>query len=392
MRNRRHRVVPLFLAAGVVIGAPTLAGCGYDVAPHLPFPTIARVPGDVLSPLRLVSLVSPRDPLAGELVDVSDRMMAGAWIVAAGREAGVVPGTSAHAASPPLPDGPLEDAQIARWLRDAIDGQRVPTPDGNTLYLVWLPAGVTLVWNGRENADCRYVRGYHRPLGDGGDAMAVIPRCPDANLDDLSMQGAHELIEAASAPARDDTKPDSPRADAWAENPWVALAAAGAGIADLCDGTRHRDGGILYPRVYSERAAQAGGDPCIPPRSTPYFNTSSGVEWYPLEWDGSTSVPITGWSTGEVPPWRILPGLRRASDPTIEFNFKLVDPANPEGVVEPVIDNRQTLTLSVRAGSPVSAGFWAAIKVDSYPEPGSREAASDADRYHRTVFGVYVIP
>lgn len=391
MRNRHHRIAPLSMAAVVLLGTAPLAGC-YDTAPHLPFPPISRVPGDVLSPLRLVSLVSPRDPFAGQLVDVADRIMAGEWIVKAGREAGVVPGKSVHAASPSLPGGPLEDAQLTRWLRDAVDGGRVPAPDGNTLYLIWLPDGFTLLWNGRENTDCRYVRGYHRPFGDGGDVMAVIPRCPDENLDDLSVQGAHELIEAASDPARDDTNPGTPRADAWAENVWIALAAAGAGIADLCDGTRYRDGGILYPRVYSDRAAKEGGDPCIPAQSTPYFNTSSSVEWYPLEWDGSTTVPITGWSTGEVPPWRILMGLRRASDPTIDFNVKLQDPANPDAIIEPLIDNRQALTLSVRAGSAVDPGFWAAIEVDSYPEPGSREATPDADRYHRALFGIYVIP
>ncbi|HUB06232.1 MAG TPA: hypothetical protein VMB50_04490 [Myxococcales bacterium] len=152
-----------------------------------------------------------------------------------------------------------------------------PAPDANTVYALIFPTStvVTLNGYGSGNGQCTF-GGYHSEmqLADGGASVPyiVMPRCPGSSygfpndLASLTAFVSHELAEATTDPF-----PYSNPAW-WNVDPaheYFTLANNGSEIADMCENDPQAfwffsDFAYMVQRIWSNAAAAAGLDPCVP--------------------------------------------------------------------------------------------------------------------------------
>jgi hypothetical protein len=152
-----------------------------------------------------------------------------------------------------------------------------PAPTPNTLYAIYLSTQSTLMINGTPG--CDQLGAYHYSTFVNGVAVAyaIMPRCPGVDDDGLILAASHELVEAATDPY---TSPLG----------YMYFDDAHAG-QHLWEGTVDEvgDACFFYPtsfyhepehqyyvqRTWSNAAAKAGHDPCVPAYPGPYFDVTT---------------------------------------------------------------------------------------------------------------------
>ncbi|MGD0526578.1 MAG: hypothetical protein ABSE49_15630 [Polyangiaceae bacterium] len=179
----------------------------------------------------------------------------------------------------------IDDTAIQTWLAGKIDSNdpQFPRPAVDTVYALWYPESTTITLEGATS--CSGFGGYHNgwKLSDGTPfSYAVMPRCPtqggETVMDGLTTAASHEFIEACtdpqpfSAPAY--AAPDSNHSG-W-------LFAEASEVGDMCEfdqSAYYQPTG--YPwyvqKIYSNRAAWAGTEPCVPADSPSYFYAAAQV-------------------------------------------------------------------------------------------------------------------
>jgi hypothetical protein len=133
---------------------------------------------------------------------------------------------------------------------------------------------------------CTDFGGYHIATaldathGNRSIPYVVVPSCPGwANLTGVATRtapGSHEIIEAATDPFAFTTP-----AYYWADDPHVfwGFAVGGTEVGDLCVEIPYpyftpAPLGFTVQRTWSNKAALASHDPCVPaPSGHPYFNS-----------------------------------------------------------------------------------------------------------------------
>ena len=179
-----------------------------------------------------------------------------------------------------VPPPMIDDTVIATWLVGKVTSKILPPPTLNTIYTVFYPEQTTVTLQGAQS--CQAFGGYHNSyqLADGTPfAYAVIPRCPQFDpvlqgVDEVTGATSHELMEAATDPLPQTNTPS------WGQlDPdhliWSFL---GAEIGDLCaqnPDAFFKPQGFPYDvqRIWSNKAAAASHDPCVPAAPGPYFNS-----------------------------------------------------------------------------------------------------------------------
>jgi hypothetical protein len=157
-----------------------------------------------------------------------------------------------------------------------------PTPTGDGGVEGGVPEGGTK--GPRPQASCKSFGGYHQDVRIKGVsvAYAVIPQCatfgPLTGVDVVTGTPSHELVEAATDPY-----PISKPAYASVDQDHLSwsFALGAGGVGDMCaqyDSSFYKDSEIGYvvQRSWSNAAATAGKEPCVPVPSSevPYFNAS----------------------------------------------------------------------------------------------------------------------
>jgi len=203
-----------------------------------------------------------------------------------------------------------DDSQIQADLATRLSGgdagddagdPAFPAADGNTIYAYFFPPGVNITENGGgpppdAGADAGFTSvgscvvdpngygGYHSDITMGGGqnvSYAVMPRCMNfgnlTGLDAVTGPASHELAEAASDPF-----PSGNPAFSTTDAPhgyWSRLNGGGE-IGDMCENLDTSF--VKFPpaipytvqRIWSNKAALAGTDPCVPlPAGDVYFQT-----------------------------------------------------------------------------------------------------------------------
>ncbi len=187
-----------------------------------------------------------------------------------------------------------------------------PAPTANSLYMIYFTSVATISLDGTPS--CMGFGAYHNSMKYNGTqfAYAIMPRC-SGDFNYLTNAASHELAEAATDPFIS-TDPNNPYTgygsfvDAW-DVPW------GGEVGDRCfDGFGqsediYQQGAYQVQRVWNNKAATAGHDPCVPapsPSTTPYFNMA------PRATDGDILTLAVG-STVSVPVQPISDGLMPTS-------------------------------------------------------------------------------
>jgi hypothetical protein len=314
-------------------------GAAFSTAPHTPFPKLVFHGDAVMAHPKLVTITFPGYAHKAEVEAFGDYVVTSPWLSATGAEYGVSAGT--HLAKVTLPDAApamLDDPGVIDLLTQRIADGTLPdgTVSDGVIYMLYVPGATVLEDDGTL---CTDFVGYHWDAMASGKhiAYAVIGDC-DGPLSDTTSTASHELIEAAT-----DTL-DSWYLDPAPDDPWVLFS--GQENADLCQYLPNVvQDGVTLQRSWSDLAAQAGGDPCVPvPAGEPYFNVSASPATVPLVAAGSSvTFTLTGWSTAPMEAWSL------SVDDTTLYDFVPTWELGAE-----TINNGQTATLklTVPAGTP----------------------------------------
>lgn len=182
---------------------------------------------------------------------------------------------------------PATDDLLPAWV-----DQHVPAPDPQTIYAIFLGDGVVL--HGQDGDSCDAYGAFHDE-SPGGVVYALMPRCDPATefdhaqtkLDELTISTSHELLEAATDPHVETTPAYGDVDDDHAV--WALMP--GAENGDFCeylDSAYIRGvGDFMVQRTWSNAAAKAGHDPCVPAPAAPYIAAAPMF---------TESVPLDGWT------------------------------------------------------------------------------------------------
>jgi hypothetical protein len=152
--------------------------------------------------------------------------------------------------------------------------------DGNTMYVFLLPLGTNITSGG---SCCTGFLGYHyeAPLASGSAPYAVVCHCaamtgdPITPLEYVTTTVNHEMVETATDPFPNTSPAFAQTDDADA----IWTIATGGEVADMCEDntdSNYQPPGATYmiQRSWSNMAAKAGNNPCVPaPATGPYFNS-----------------------------------------------------------------------------------------------------------------------
>jgi hypothetical protein len=205
------------------------------------------------------------------------------------------------------PPTTIDDSAIQAWLVGKLNANdpAFGTPDVNTLYAIFYPAGVTVTLGGGGGGDagvpdggggfggqasCTSFGGYHQNVQldaahqNMNIAYAVMPRCasfgPLTGLDVITGAASHEFAEAATDPfpVSMSVMPAYAQVDDM-HIYWMSILGGGE-IGDMCaqsaaSFTKFAElPKYTVQRCWSNKAEAAGQDPCVPPLpGEVYFNS-----------------------------------------------------------------------------------------------------------------------
>lgn len=324
---------------------------------HLPFPQVTDHGGPVLDAPQLVTITFDGYRFRTDVEAYGDWIVASSWLTTVGADYGVGAGRHLHKIHLPassLPSTSLTDMQLQTWLQSQL-GKTVPAPGtGLPLYLIYLPTGTTVTQHSGQ-ASCQAFLGYHGEAVKGTQSLlyAALPDCAgppgQTDLQGLEITVSHEIIEAATDPQH----ATQTYTILDAQSPWSTVPGE---VGDLCIGaSMYADGSYVAQRIWSNAAAAAGGDPCIPVSGAPYANASPRSDGFLLaEAGASVSLTLTGWETAPTGSWALAAQPAFTSGFTAGFALDKTSLKAGETV---------TATFTIPAGTP--SGYCSAFLVTS---------------------------
>jgi hypothetical protein len=214
---------------------------------------------------------------------------------------------------------PYDDSSIETWLSNKLTSNdpQFGAPDPNVIYTIFFPASTIISlgqdMSGQPSLSCTSFGGYHNDIdiaAGGGDAgadagtqsiaYAVIPSCSNfhalSGIDMITAAASHEIAEASSDPFPAETLTGYSDVD---QNHIVWDFVLGGGeIGDMCaqyPDAFFKPAGFDYyvQRIWSNAAALAGHDPCVPADAPVYFNSAANLP-------DTVTLPFGGFTTQGV--------------------------------------------------------------------------------------------
>jgi len=361
--------------------AGATGGCGSDAPSHRPFPFVPIGDGALLSPAGLVTIVPANEPGAQQLFAFSAGVGASQWWATIAAAYGLTTVTPLANITAPALTVDVTDHDVYDIITAAVAQNGGPERNGNTIYMLYLPAGVRVIERGEVNADCQKFGGYHARYGTRGDQLVVVQQCfTDYAIQNMTAVGSHEIVEASTdADGNGYVLPNIAQRRPWEEPIWNAFDLTGhAELADLCEGTFYLEDSTVYQRSWSNAAAAHGGDPCIPRIADPFYDTTFDKDWYPIDPGGTVSIPVHGWATGPVASF---PVKASAQSDTTGFDVTVADASIAPGY---------GTVAKVSAPAGATSGAFAVINVWSERPTPVPNQPGFMDGGHRNLVGVYV--
>jgi hypothetical protein len=382
-------------------------GSGFHPAAHPALPQVVTFGGQVLAAPRVQPIVYASDADRAAIgAFFQEQTVTGYW-AAVTSEYGVGRLTVLPAIElPEAPPPSIDDATLTQRLVGSVSG---PSPawgaaDPGTIYVFALPAGT--IGTARGGSCCSDFDGYHDEVAVAGGARATYAvgcTCPAASgpgatsLQRRTGALSHELVEAATDP-----RPRSALAYAQEDDADVVWTlVTGGELADLCEvvgPTLIIPRGATYAvqRSWSNAAARAGGDPCVPHTGAAlYLNSyTSFTDTLDVPGQGS-SIATDGVALAVGQKKTVDVHLFSTAATTGTWTVTAIDAAEALGTgparLALALDrstgaNGDTLHLDITARSfDATLGSAAFLLVSTYGKPG------DAD-YQRTVSMGLVAP
>jgi hypothetical protein len=215
-------------------------------------------------------------------------------------------------------------SSLQEYIGSLISGGEISPPDAQTILVFYFPSSTVVTLDGA--ASCSTFGGYHNAMTAGGVTFpyAVIVECPPANdeanltvLQEATFFASHEIVESATDPFQTATTlgfylPLPPEYNDPSIFPWNNVA--GGEAADMCldalalGQDQTTESGFVVQRSWSNAAAAAGGDPCVPASSNTYFNVAPETWLLTMAVGQTKSFTADAFSTAPLADWTILGG------------------------------------------------------------------------------------
>jgi hypothetical protein len=351
--------------------------------------------GPVLAMPKIVPVFFSNDDLTGivpQLADFTSKVGGTQYWAAAVTEYGVgaATGETPVMLTETAP-ATIADTDIQTWLAGKLNGDDPawPAADDNTVYALFYPSGTTITQSGGPGGgqqSCTSFGGYHDNItldanhGTMNVAYAVVPRCASfdmfTGIDAVTAAASHELIEAATDPY---PSVDPAYSTVDELHFYWQRALGGGEVGDMCaqfDGsfTKFAELPYLVQRTWSNKAALAGQDPCVPPlpgevyfNAAPELNDSLSVSVFgqtitekgvQIAVGQSKAVDIDLWSDASTNgPFYVhlddVSSLNSGGSPLLSFKFSPDDPVvtcptgDPPGAVCVSGQNGQKLHVTI---------------------------------------------
>ena len=354
-------------------------------APHPAFPQLVDQGGPVLTTPKIVTVTFPGDTSATQLQAFGAQVANNSWwdTVRAGYcETGSTTacvgdgpaGTNVAVATAPAAsytDSAQGGASTLQTYIQSLIGTgtgKIPQPTGETILVFYFPATTTITLDGA--ASCSVFGGYHNSTTAGGVTFtyAIVDECAPqqgSNLTQLqsnTFAASHEIVEASTDPYQTQTTLgfylnfNDP-----AILPWNDLG--GGEAADMCvdflglGQDEATEDAFTVQRIWSNSAAAAGGDPCVPASTsaTPYFNAAPETWLLTIPVGGSTTFTADAFSSAAMSSW-VLAGYDLNATQTVANPYLTITIG---GAKTANVNNGDKVTVSVTLNQDpgTSAGY-----------------------------------
>ncbi len=307
-------------------------------APHAAVPKTMSLGGDVLAAPKLVTITFASDARAADLESFATALAASDTLRAATTEYGV----GAATASTPihLADAAptsTTDGDIQKLVTASLSGATPAwgAPDKSAIYTLFYPPTTRITAPNGVSCAIGGFNGYHSEvaLADGTpivyaviagcDTFATSPFAGPKGTDEVTSVASHEWVEAMTDP-HINSAPAFAQPDAL-DTGWLVVP--GGEVGDMCGFNPNPSfvpSGFTHPvqRMWSNKEAALGHDPCVPHVSKlPYFNSApvltDKVKWTyfgtPVQSTGvlipvgqTKTIELDLFSLGDTgAPWKI---------------------------------------------------------------------------------------
>jgi hypothetical protein len=332
---------------------------GFQTAAHTPMPQAIPHGGKIIAHPQLVTITFSDDSFATMENAFGDAIVGDPWMTTTGNDYGVGTGTSAAKVTLGAAPASLDFAGVQTLIEGKINDGTLPAPDATGdqhIYMLYVPRKVTLA------ADLQDEYGHHgMGTGKGVHIAYAVILDPSFNTDELNgitSTAAHELMEAATDPY--DSPDDGWYVDPPLPDPWWEIAGE---VGDLCDGEALiQAGGFAVQRIYSNTAAAAGKNPCVPedPDDAWQDVTVTPATMPTVAAGGTATFTLTGWSTSQVPDWAL-------DDYTADYSDLADTDMNPT-FSSKMINNGTSVMLTLHVPASATSGQTGALYILSGPQ------------------------
>jgi hypothetical protein len=320
-------------------------------APHPGMPSIPRNGGKVLHDPSIVTVTFAGDPYQKSLQAFGEQIGNLHWWTTVHDGYGVGPARSGgNVVIPTTPPAQISDGEVETWLAARVADGTLPAATDQRIYMLYYPQATTVTIDPARGggASCRVFLGYHTTISvtAGGQtvpiAYAVVNRC-GGGLDEITGTASHELTEASTDPHPvDDASAGYVTLD---DTAWTGLGGENADMC--CSVSPATEAGWTLTRVWNNRTAATGQQPCVPvpDASLPYFNAGLVHERLTASPGGSAQTEVDCYAFGPLPaPMTLTADIQ--SPLAISFDRRTC--TNGDKV---------TLTVSVGAGAQRGADY-----------------------------------
>jgi hypothetical protein len=239
--------------------------------------------GPIIAAPKIVTVTWNADPNQAALETFGDKLGASSYWKATTAEYGIGAATSGAAnhvriSTPPpaTQDASLLDAWVVEQLSDtAASGW--PPWDASTIYVVYIPTATKLTPSGATHFEVQVGTNPHVPyalIDENGDGAGNGGK---SSLDVATENAAHEIAEVATNPH---LFSDLGIVGFDAKHVAWQMSISDAELGDICELNSDATfgGGADLPfslqRLWSNKSAVAGHNPCLPAPPEPYYNVT----------------------------------------------------------------------------------------------------------------------
>ena len=274
----------------------------FQEAPHGPLPQVTPHGGSVVAKSRLITVTFENYFFAPDVLAFAAWLPGTKWLSAWGGNYGIksltAGGSVVIPSAPPVTD--LSNFDARPYLLSKIGDHTLPKPKDGDVFVLYMP-GQTGCNIGGGHGQLKYpgVVAEFLILYDCSQSTKPNP----SELATLESSMSHELAEAVT----DDYS-------AWYMDDPLVNTVAGGEIGDLCvfftTTKQVAKNAFTFQRIFSNRAALAGKNPCVPVPSSDaiYYNVTTPQRVRRVSAstaDRTYTFPITGWSTAARSPWGV---------------------------------------------------------------------------------------